>query len=261
MNREQSFVLSNLYIEYHPLKSDKFRELYNSVESKPISWTYGKGKNIDDGKFIIRQSDSYETEGTIVLIAYGISSVKVSGGEFANIVNAVKNLQKIGMANVVIIDFDVNNPVTKLTLKYDNNLVDDIDITVEFVNKPKVFIDPRIKLIENMCIKHSTGEHLVNIYFQMAHENVENTIVELYVCDGTPNSSSNIVKNRQLMLNKIIEKGTFYTSIKDLAFGIYSYKVEQRDKNSNVIVVSDYFDFQIKKPNYGAKPVISNRDR
>ena len=261
MNREQSFVLSNLYIEYHAIKLEQYNQLILSNGNRTFKWAYAKGRNIDNGKFIIQQSDSHESEGTIAIIAYGIDSVKIGKGEIFSTVNAVKNVQMAELANLVIIGFDVSSPITNLTLKYENNLIDDVNIAVEFVSKPKVVVDPRIKLLENLSTKYSTGDQLVNIYFKMANENVDHTIVDLFVCDAIAGTNTINIKNRQLMLQKTIEKGTFYTAIKDLAYGTYSFKIEQRDKESNIIVATDYFDFRIKKPNYDAKPVISNTNR
>ena len=64
------------------------------------------------------------------------------------------------------------------------------------------------------------------------------------------------VSNRQLIFRVSADKNAMFISIKDLAFGVYSYRVFQKDKENNKIVESDYFDFCLEKPNYGGKRTV-----
>lgn len=110
-------------------------------------------------------------------------------------------------------------------------------------------------MLKHAAIKHSTGENLVNIYFQACSENYDHTEISLFIPDktevirvGSPHGPVNQenVLSWTLIMKATIENGIFFKSIPGLAYGRYAYLVKQFDKANNLLIETDYMEFYIK---------------
>lgn len=147
----------------------------------------------------------------------------------------------------IIIDF--NDRTEKIKLSFVNNLADDYILDIKYLeaDKEKYYAkqvqQKKDSLLKTANIKHSTGNDLVNIYFQPCCDECEKTEISLYK-DG-------------LMLAKYkVEEGVFFKSIGGLAYGTYEYIVKQFDKDNKLLIETDRIKFSISRPNYGGKPTI-----
>ncbi len=94
-----------------------------------------------------------------------------------------------------------------------------------------------------MNVSHSTGNDLVNIYFQPCCDEYERTEITLY-------------KDNQMLTKYKVDDGVFFKSISGLAYGNYEYIVKQFGKNDKLLLETGKIRFSISRPNYGGKPII-----
>ncbi len=148
----------------------------------------------------------------------------------------------------ILIDF--NNRIDKLKLHFTNNLADDYILAFKYVEADKNAYyakqeeKKKADLLVTANIKHSTGNDLVNIYFQPCCDEYEKTEIILY-------------KDSQMLAKYKVDTGVFFKSITGLAYGTYEYIVKQYGKNDKLLLETDRVKFSIRCPNYGGKPVIS----
>ena len=144
---------------------------------------------------------------------------------------------------VCAIDFSFDNPIKKLILNFNYGLAEPLEINfeIEYYKEPE--IDNKKIYLEKMNVSHSTGNDLVNIYFQPCCEEYERTEITLF-------------KDNQMLAKYKVEDGVFFKSIGGLAYGTYEYIVKQYGKNDNLILESEKIKFSIDIPNYGGKPTI-----
>ena len=142
-----------------------------------------------------------------------------------------------------VIELDFDNPtISKIKIYFVNDLAAPLEISIEYVfaNKEEYYQkieQERIKeLIELMRVTHSCGHDLVTIKFKHCSEGVASTQIILF--DDM----------LQLMGKFKVDEDMFYKSITNLAYGSYNYKVEQYNKDNQLIVATDYIEFCIKNP-------------
>lgn len=206
----------------------------------------------------------WETEGTVyydILDESVITVQQFEGQKSACLVPVVRGVESIDAIingkkisysmtftppskrsyNVCTINFDFDNPIEKLIFHFNFGLTDSLELKVETL--PYEELKPDYHLRNLLRLSHACGRDLVNIRFQPAIKSIAYTKIHLYT----------ILQNncRQLMASYRVENKVFFKSIKDLAYGNYSYKVEQYDKNDKLIVESDYIDFQLFRPYAG----------
>ena len=110
--------------------------------------------------------------------------------------------------------------------------------------------------LKRAAIKHSTGDSLVNIYFQSCADNYDHTEISLFIPDKTevvrvggphgPVNQENVL-SWALIMKATVENGIFFKSITGLAYGRYAYIVKQLDKGNNLLIETDYIEFYIRK--------------
>ena len=94
--------------------------------------------------------------------------------------------------------------------------------------------------------EHKTGTDLVNIYWNLVSDSVEETKIILYsVTNGT-----------ERLIGKYKEKEAMFKSITGLAFGDYSYEIIECDKTGREIARTKKISFKISKPNYSGKHTV-----
>ena len=282
MNREQEFLLKNLYIRYIPesyqtafdkvlqsntrlaMEHEKFKQNGISMvgalatQCREGMWIVNSGRELKSDKALdIPQTDQLEKWGSLVIFGKAIQSIEIRKTSSVQTIETKNSVLNVGSADTIAVDFEVLDPIQKAVLHFKNNIVDDFEVNFTYQLNPQNFIDPKIGLLENLKIRHSLGEQLLNIYFQQASDKVEQTEIEIFVGDGRFDMGVlKAVSNRQLISRVNLEKNTLFYSAKDLAFGVYSYRLAQKDKNGHIIISSDYIDFNIEKPNYGGKRTI-----
>lgn len=197
-----------------------------------------------------------------------VETIKSGISSIINPVNAEKevkiNLKPTKVTETqFIIKANFNDPIDKVRIKFNHNIAEDFEFKMVYkyadVNayKQKQEQLKKEQLLQKASIKHSTGESLVNIYFQPCTESYDHTEITLYVPDKTetktvgdptgPVQKTDILSWAKIM-NSTIENGLFFKSINGLAYGEYSYKVKQFDKNGKLLLTTDFIRFNLTAP-------------
>jgi len=132
----------------------------------------------------------------------------------------------------VLVPVDFSNKVTELVLVYEQ-VIDPIEIELKFIESDKKIFDDMQKT-EKASVKVSTGDTLVNVYYQPCSDDYKRTEVILYNSDN------------MLMAKYRVEEEMFFKAITGLAYGKYSLLVCQYDANEKLIFESEKQYFEIK---------------
>jgi len=283
MTPEQEFILKDFYIVYLPDKSQEAfsrvledNKRLNEEKEKFIKLGYEmfgalafdvkghvniiKSINLLEKKPIsIYQSDVLEQYGSIVVFGKALQSIDVCIGNKSTRHNPRATILKVGNAKGIVVDFDVNYPITNIVVSFEKKIIDDLQLNFQYVKNPKGIVDPKVALHKQMSVRHAIGEGLLNIFFQPASEEVSKTIIELYVGDGRfDRGQLKNVSNRQLISKKTYDKDTLMATFKELAPSVYSYRVIQLNADDIEVFSSNIIDVHLQKPNYSGKPTIYN---
>lgn len=209
-----------------------------------------KDFDFENDSITVTQNENYNiTKYVLTLPIKGIERISLlkSNDEWENIEYDAKH-------KVVKINLDFEDKIKKIKFKFVDNIADELEMKVIFKDADKKLYDAKIKaefeakerekLLKALSLSHACGQDLVNIKFQNCNNEVAYTKISLYDYNGES-------RERQLMATYKVEEGVFFKAIKDLAYGRYEYKVEQFDKNDNLIVSSEYIEFKIIPPGYG----------
>lgn len=145
------------------------------------------------------------------------------------------------------IQLDFNHPIDNIKISFKLDLADSITIPLNFIKSDgKAYYEKIQKdnLLKKLNTSHSYGQDLITIKFQNCNDDVCKTKIVLYD------------ENKQIMGEFEVDKGMFYKSITNLAYGKYFYKISQFDKDNNLIIESDIIEFNIRKPNYSGKGLV-----
>lgn len=159
-----------------------------------------------------------------------------------------QSVENDGNTYTVTVDFD--DRIEKIRFAFKNDLADDYVLNVKYVeaDKEKYYARQEQKrkddLLKAASIKHSTGNDLVNIYFQPCCDRYERTEITLY-------------RDGQMLAKYKVDDGVFFKSIGGLAYGTYEYVVKQFGKDNNVLLETDKFRFSIDRPNYGGHGMVN----
>lgn len=143
------------------------------------------------------------------------------------------------------IKLDFDDKIDAIMVEFKNDMAEPLTFSLEFVDANKEAYYDKIRQQENqdklrkLNVSHSCGNDLVTIKFQNCSEYVAFTQILLFDDKKQP---MGIFK---------ADEGMFYKSITNLAYGKYFYKVEQYDRENNLIVSTDYNEFLISPPFYG----------
>lgn len=227
MDKYQKYILTQTY----------------GVGSSFIFNSFSKGLYDENNDcFIITQDDDITiTKYKLVLSsrtrnACPISNIAVCKNEKWEIIEA--NCQ----AYIITVDFE--DRIEKIKFSFTNNLADDYILKLKYVeaDKDKYFAkqaqQKKDNLLKTASIKHSTGNDLVNIYFQPCCDEYERTEITLF-------------KDNQMLAKYKVDDGVFFKSISGLAYGKYEYVVKQFGKDNKVLLETDKIKFSIDFPNYG----------
>lgn len=247
MNKYQEYLLKN-YLGKNFI-FDRCCPLANELEGSKIQ--YGKFDKETD-TFILTQDEDINIIEYVLLIEYTT---------FSNMIdiytNAKSGWEKVNVSNfgerqlpIYKIVLNFNDRIDSLKLCFKNNLADDYIIKFEYIEADKtaylikLMEQKKADLLKTASIKHSTGNDLVNIYFQPCCDEYERTEITLF-------------KDNQMLAKYKVDDGVFFKSISGLAYGNYEYIVKQFGQNDKLLLETAKFQFSINRLNCGGKPVIS----
>ena len=172
-----------------------------------------------------------------------------------------------GMAFSLELNFEKR--VEKIKLTFTDNIVDEYIFSVQYIEADKDLYyqkqaeSKRNTYIESAQIKHSTGNDLVNIYFQPCCDKYEYTEIQLYipkefVTVGGPYGPVQKPSAWSMIKKCKVDAEEFYKSINGLANGKYSFVLKQYDKDNAIILETGYIEFTISTPKaHGIRPHIN----
>lgn len=193
----------------------------------PITWL-----NANDLKLTLIQEKDVKI-ANLSLVVSGVESAEV------HYKNGIKKilLEKSIFRNLMVgnIEVDYDNPINKIQLNFFNDITDPVIVTVETLLYEEPPVDYRKIYLDKMNINHKTGIDLINIFFQLATEEIDETRIELFVKLNNKSQPMGVFKSPQ---------NFSYCSITNLAPGNYEYNVSQFVKGKE-IVKSDNIKFTI----------------
>lgn len=177
--------------------------------------------------------------------------------------SAPKSLHRQEMPNErFLFTVDFNDRIDAIRLKFIKNIADDVEIGITYQEADKQAYLERQEILrkENIlkraAVKHSTGDSLINIYFQPCADEYDHTEISLFVPDktetkrvGSPHGPVNQenVLSWSLIMKTTVENGTFFKSVTGLAYGRYAYIVKQFSKENRLLVDTGYIEFYIRQ--------------
>ncbi len=272
MTVEQEYILKDLNIVYLPTNSNKafdhalnaypkYKDELAKIEQSGIE-TFGSKvfkctghvrivKSLEDlhqFPILIKQTDQIEQEASLVLFGKAIESIEYTTVDNNKVsISAKETVLNKETAFGGVIDFQTNNPIKSISLHFKQNIIEDFVISCEYILNPKGIIDPNKVLLDQMKIKHSLSENLINIYYQPANQNVFSTTIELYIGDGRINGGKLLgVTNHQLIRTINLNRDNFMCSFSNITPGVYSYKVYQYDESMNLIISTEFIDLYVQ---------------
>lgn len=147
----------------------------------------------------------------------------------------------------IIVDF--RDRADKLRFTFKGGLADDYILKLQYVvaDKEAYYAEQaklaRENLIRTAAIKHSTGNDLVNIYFQPCCDEYQRTEITLY-------------RDGQMLAKYKVEDEAFFKSIGGLAYGTYEYILKQFGKDDEVLLESDKIEFSIRRAQHSSGRMI-----
>ena len=147
----------------------------------------------------------------------------------------------------IIVDFC--DRADKIRFHFIGDLADDYILNLKYVeaDKEAYYAEQakiaRENLIKTAAIKHSTGNDLVNIYFQPCCDEYQRTEITLY-------------RDGQLLAKYKVEDGAYFKSIGGLAYGTYEYILKQFGKGDEVLLESDKIEFSIRRAQHSSGRMI-----
>lgn len=161
-----------------------------------------------------------------------------------------------------IVKTDFNDKIDAIKLKFIKNIADDLEIGITYQEADRLAYAKRQEVLrkentlKRAAIKHSTGESLVNIYFQPCADNYDHTEISLFIPERTEvikvggrcgPVNEEYVLSWSLIMKATVENGIFFKSITGLAYGRYAYVVKQFDKANNLLMETAIIEFYIRK--------------
>ena len=214
------------------------------------STNYSEGILIDDDAdniTIIQNEDINKTKYVLYINRQRNKETVILSAVYIFKDNAWKEVK--GVENIYKIQVDFDDRIEKIKLSFMNNLADDYIITINYqeADKEKYYAKKEQECKDNLFktanIRVSTGDDLVNIYFQPCCDSYARTEITLY-------------KDNMMLAKYKVDEGTFFKSISGLAYGKYEFILKQFDDKGNIILETDKTSFSLSRPNYGGKPTI-----
>lgn len=259
---------------------DKYQEfLINFNHSYYRFATNGQLSNdtvLIDNKIILSQNEDITINDYILYIANeSISSICATKGEaqieLSRELDPVYSSPKSGNQDRFFVSINFEDKFDGIKIVFKNNMADDLYLPLIYnlADKDKYYAkkeqERKDNLLKTADIKVSTGADLVNIYFQPCCDKYEYTDIQLFI------PKEEIVKGYYADGRKVVEipawsmikkckvdPDDFFKSINGLANGKYSFVLRQYDKNSNILLETEYIEFTISTPKpHGIRPHVN----
>lgn len=253
MNKYQVYALRNS--GYGVWKDEKFNS--DSRMDKTDSNSSWSCILDTDNKIVINQDENYNITKYYVRFPATVEKVVVGDNVFS--LQPSENPKY----KFVTVPVDFNNQIKEMELHF-NGVIDPLKVPVEYKAIDRNIYDSKLEnerqsdLASKSNIKVSTGEALVNIYFQPCNDNYSKTVIELYLAVGkyppAPTVMGRGMKYRPALLSATpgqmigkynVEEGMMFKSITGLAKGAYGFKLSQYDNKGNLLFTTDFQYFQI----------------
>lgn len=224
---------------------NKYQKYLMELNRSYIIYVF-KGKNTScfkDGKITISQDEDITITKYVLNISHkSIDTVfaLVNGKEerLVESIDPVYSSPKGGEQKIFSIELDFEKRIESLKIVFIDNLADDLIIPIIYVeaDKEKYYAkkekERKDSLLKTANIKVSTGNDLVNIYFQPCSENYSRTEIILY--------------RYGMMLAKYkVDEEFFFKSITGLAYGEYEFVLKQLDTKNEIILETEKIPFKI----------------
>ena len=251
MNKYQEYLLSHikdnckgtfLFSDCAPVGESCKDDTYGSYDKTTNYFTIKQDKDITKTVYVLKISQDRCPFVSAVQVRKNNSFIDVPLSE-------------------IIIDF--NDRIDSIRLKFIKNITDDLEIGIAYKEADKQAYNEmqavlqKENTLKRAAIKHSTGDSLVNIYFQSCADNYDHTEISLFIPDKTevvrvggphgPVNQENVL-SWVLIMKATVGNGIFFKSIRGLAYGRYAYVIKQFDKANNLLVETGYVEFYIREP-------------
>ena len=251
MNKYQEYLLSHikdngkgtfLFSDCAPVGESCKDDTYGSYDKTTNYFTIKQDKDITKTVYVLKISQDRCPFVSAVQVRKNNSYVDIPLSE-------------------IIIDF--NDRIDAIRLKFIKNIADDLEIGIAYKEADKQAYNEmqavlqKENTLKRAAIKHSTGDSLVNIYFQSCADNYDHTEISLFIPDKTevvrvggphgPVNQENVL-SWVLIMKATVGNGIFFKSIRGLAYGRYAYVIKQFDKANNLLVETGYVEFYIREP-------------
>lgn len=229
------------------------------IETKGIANIYGAVIDKDTDTLVLEQNENINlVDYCLIVEAHGnncpiksISFLLDNKWHDAEIIKAeyfialgaspahIERIEKEG-CRFYAVNLCFNNRVTLIRFTYKNNMIAPYELKVNYKEASKdeyyrkISAQQRKELLQRMSLQCKTGDSLVNIFWQIAQEDVKKVRVELFL------------DNRQLIMKSDEGTDVLFKSIQGLAYGRYRYRVSQLNEKDEVVVESDLLFFELK---------------
>lgn len=219
--------------------------LANEIEGSNIQ--YGKFDNKTDTFTLTQDEDINIVDYVLIVGTDKLEVIKhisiLKNGKWEDLELSPYGQNKVLLYKIII---NFNNRIEKIKFSFKNDLADDYILNLEYIeaDKDKYYAkqaqQKKDNLLNTANIKHSTGNDLVNVYFQPCCEEYERTEITLF-------------KDNQMLAKYKVDDGVFFKSVGGLAYGTYEYIVKQFGKDDKLLLETDKIKFSISAPYYGGR--------
>lgn len=247
MNQEQKILFGEefwlLYMPNEILEGKKIEDFevqLSHIQNRDY-WAWRGDKEI----LTFQQKSKDEPKNFLSFVGLGIEKISFHFGEKVEVVKLKKSIPRIG-GYTGSIQVNYSNPFDCIMFHFFHDLAEPYKLKAEFIKYVEPKVDETLIYARKMNLHHSTGQDLVNIYFDKARDDIDTIEIELFLMMNG--------KERLICNEKAIE-GKYFHIFSGLAYGTYAYKVIQYSKKDKVIE-SKLTQFILKAPNYSGKPIV-----
>lgn len=212
----------------------------------------------DFNKIVLEQNENYNlTKYTVSIHQASVAKIEFYKNNELCVAEKIDEFQQT-------IEIDFNNKVDSIRLYFTLDIVEPVDIEVEYIDADKTLYDTKLQvehqkeLTEKASIQVKTGDSIINVNFQPIDDSFVYSKVELYSVDEKIINGQK-KKIYQLMAKYKTSEDVYFHSITGLAYGQYSIILVQYDVKNNPIYKSDYLEVSLKTPNYSGGHICLNR--
>ncbi len=244
MNKYQEYILEKLNIESEIAKSGI--ALVGNTRIKKYDTTKGaKEFTFDKNVIKIRQNDNYNINKYEIFVSHpAIKDVWVDDGN-------EKRFGEVLGERVRKIAIDFNNKSKILYVSFKNNIVDPLEIPIEYIDADKKAWDATIEQekyeesLKTINVNFIKGDSLVNVVFNPFNERYHHAKAALYCIIADTRNAKTI----QHMGDFESKEKQHYIAICDIGYGNYAIVLEQFDENGDLLFKTKQLPFSLFNEN------------